>query len=134
MLLVLILATVLILVANSQGSFIGCEVLGACHGDVSCIEQIVYRLDLGYCLKEMSEGTGNKLLSDKRGTGKWRMRNILLNSYLNRVWNSIQILNHPAKTLFIHCRLVAVQFSSFRIEISYVVFICCIPEFRENKS
>ncbi|ETN75601.1 hypothetical protein NECAME_12273 [Necator americanus] len=62
------------------GILIGCEVLSACQGDTSCVETIVYRLNLEYCLPNY------KVSAEKRGAGRARMRNILLNSYLNRVW------------------------------------------------
>ncbi|KHJ92893.1 hypothetical protein OESDEN_07207 [Oesophagostomum dentatum] len=63
-----------------DGTLIGCEVLAACQGDMNCVDTIVYRLNLEYCLP------GYKLSEEKRGSGRTRMRNILLNSYLNRVW------------------------------------------------
>ncbi|VDO18243.1 unnamed protein product [Heligmosomoides polygyrus] len=59
---------------------IGCEVLAACQRDAACIEAVVYRFNLEYCFP------GYYITESKRaGGGKTRMRNILLNSYLNRV-------------------------------------------------
>ncbi|KAE9412649.1 hypothetical protein Angca_000157, partial [Angiostrongylus cantonensis] len=62
------------------GVLIDCDLLSACHGDMNCVEMLVYRLNLSYCLN------GYKIVAEKRGGGKSRLRNILLNSYLNRVW------------------------------------------------
>ncbi|WKY12055.1 hypothetical protein Q1695_003538 [Nippostrongylus brasiliensis] len=75
-----IILSLLLVGANAQGILIGCEVLAACQGDNACVETIVYRLNLEYCLP------GFKLSEEKRAGGRTRMRNILLNSYLNRVW------------------------------------------------
>ncbi|XGW04391.1 hypothetical protein V3C99_015509, partial [Haemonchus contortus] len=76
----LLIFSLIVLSANVQGLLFGCEVLNACNGEASCVSSLVSRLKLEYCLQENEES-----LSKRAGGGKFRMRDILLNSYLNRV-------------------------------------------------
>uniref|UniRef100_A0A7I4YW30 Neuropeptide n=1 Tax=Haemonchus contortus TaxID=6289 RepID=A0A7I4YW30_HAECO len=76
----LLIFSLIVLSANVQGLLFGCEVLNACNGEVSCVSSLVSRLKLEYCLRENEES-----LNKRAGGGKFRMRDILLNSYLNRV-------------------------------------------------
>uniref|UniRef100_A0A1I7X5H7 Nodule Cysteine-Rich (NCR) secreted peptide n=1 Tax=Heterorhabditis bacteriophora TaxID=37862 RepID=A0A1I7X5H7_HETBA len=78
-------AVILVLLAIAFSDIYGfreidCDVLEACSGNINCLNFFVYKMKLDYCLTN-----GEREFKTSKRTGRLKIRDILLNSYLNRV-------------------------------------------------